>query len=160
MPDRDGSQRTCARPKSGRGQEAIRQRRPRIIAGKTFESATSDRFDQRRAALDDAAADEDSLGLGAEHHVVDQHRQSMLDRGPAWPVVGDWPGAVARTDRGPARQALDAVTMKGAAAGPIVSGKAQDPRVTHLAMAATRNGLSGNDRSHADPGADGNVGQV
>src|SRR5258708_26271973 len=101
-----------------------------MIASKACPRPSTNGLDQRWPPLNDPAAHEDAVRLRCKEEVVNEHRERMLDRGPAGPILLDWLGAVASSDRSPGCNPLDAIALIRASPCPDI---VQHPRNTHLA---------------------------
>src|SRR3546814_14694075 len=71
--------------------------------------------------------------------------------------ISDWSSDVCSSDLS---EALDAIVVKAADAWRIVAGQARDADVADLAVAEAARRAAVNDQADADPGADGDIGEI
>src|SRR5690606_678658 len=109
----------------------------------------------------DAAANQDALGRRGQHQVVEGEGQGLDDLvpdgiGACQLVAGEACTGLDRRTRG---QALDTVAVVGTDAGPGASGPPGDTQMPDLAVAQAPDCAPVDDRSDADAGADGDIGE-
>ena len=152
-------------PEPGRNDVVVDRTRERVqiqVAVQAREQLAGAGARAARPGLDHAAAHQDAPGRGREHQGVQQLRQRVRRQcpTPGRAAESDVP-ACRRVPRSPRPRRAPRRSRRGrAGSAPVVARIARDANVAELGMAEAVHQPPAGDQSDADPGADGDVGEI